>query len=263
MSGIMTTGSFPTRLQKGAVKAYLSLGYDAEKEIFSQIFDKVESNKAVEYFVEESAFGLFKRKTEAGPTPLDASKQLGKKAIWAITFTSNFIMSREAKDDNQGPGDLLQNKARAIGEAGRISVETEMARILAGNEAGSDGQPFFSSSHPTVGGADRANILATPAAIAALSLQDVRTALRTHRDNRGKVVPLMPKALVCSAAQEAAAMEAMQSFLDPATSNNAINAAHEWYKSVKLVANPYLDNFTTTMWFVKANVRNSAYAGHL
>jgi hypothetical protein len=108
-----------------------------------------------------------------------------------------------------------------------ITKETVHANIFNrgfnGSYVGGDGQPLFSTAHPTLAGS-QSNRLATDADLSEASLEDMLILIRTAKDRRGLPISLTGMKLVVPPQEEFNAARILKSTLQNDTANNAVNA---------------------------------------
>jgi len=86
-----------------------------------------------------------------------------------------------------------------------------------------DGQSLVDTDHPSAGGGNRSNELATPAALSWASIENVRLLGANHVDYSGKSRPIMYNALIVPNALRRVARQLVGSPLQYNTTDNAIN----------------------------------------
>lgn len=132
---------------------------------------------------------------------------------------------------------------QAFGIAARRKEADKVYSVLTGNPVLSDGFALFSADHGNLGSA---------AALSVTSLAAARAAMRKQKGLAGVgYVDPQPKFLIVPVALETLAETIIASLVDPARSNDTPNA--EFIRGLTLVADPRLDDDSTTAWYLSAS----------
>jgi len=195
---------------------------------WSEIFEKHTSDKAVEIEVEVKLLGLAQIKAEGAST---AYQDMGQRYVtnYVNRYTSvGFIITRQAIKDN-----LYQSsfplQAKALRNSMAQTKETLGASVLNNGFSSSfpigDGQPFFSTSHPTDNGVV-ANTFSIQADLNETSLQDAIVGVQRFRDAAGLRIMTKPTKLIVPAELQWTATRLLESQFRTNTANNDINAIY-------------------------------------
>lgn len=253
IAGVINTGSNPRSLWPG-VKTWWGMSYDEQDAYYKKMYDMASSDKAYELAVEETGFGLAPVKPEGEPTKYDSAKALGDTKTRMISYALGFTITKEAIDDNLYQP-LIPKYTKALARSMTATKEYKGALKFANNDVLADGQPLFSASHPVLSGT-QSNVLGTQAALSRAALEDVCVMIDEAKDNRGIPVKIMPRALIVAPKNKFNAKRIVESYLDPDSSNNAINPMNDYFKD-GVISNPYLAGYNDDLWFVKTNAQDA------
>lgn len=132
---------------------------------------------------------------------------------------------------------------QAFGIAARRKEADKVYSVLTENPVLSDGFALFSADHGNLGSA---------AALSVTSLAAARAAMRKQKGLAGVgYLDPQPKFLIVPVALETLAETIIASLVDPARSNDTPNA--EFIRGLTLVADPRLDDHSTTAWYLSAS----------
>jgi hypothetical protein len=116
-----------------------------------------------------------------------------------------------------------QHLAKSMIETKETLCANVLNRGFNASYPGGDSVALFSSSHPSVGGANQSNILATAANLSQTSLEQMLIQIRQANDPRGKKIRLTPKKLTVSPSNYFQAQVLLRSVLRTGTANNDVN----------------------------------------
>ena len=257
MSGVITTGSFPRELQAG-IKNIFNVTHKSWDPIYSKIFEMASSDKAYEVSLQRESFGLVKVKGEGSDIEMDSARQAFSPKYVHVAYGLGFVITREAKDDNQYGlfADGAKSLARSFAITKEINAHVLLNTAFAATSAmpGGDGIALCSTTHingPT--GGTYSNRLTVGADFSEASIEDMMKQVMRAKDDRNKPIRLMAKTLIGHTDQAFEFERVMNSVNRSGTANNDINAV----KSLRSVANgyvltPYLDA-NTRSWFLQTD----------
>jgi hypothetical protein len=249
---VITRSNHPDALWPG-VKLWFGKEYKKFPRIWSEFFDKDTSDKAWEYLIEATGFGLAPVKTEGASIAYDSDQQGYKNTATHVVYGLGYIVTREELED-----DLYRevSETRASSLAFSMSTTAEIVHANYLNRGFStttvgDGVALFSTAHPTLSG-NQANTLSAAADLSEASLEDIIKVMMQAQNSRGLNIPIAPKKLMVNPTEAFNAERILKSNLRVGTANNDINAI----RSMGLlqdgyVVNPYLTDLDS--WFVKTN----------
>ena len=254
-NGTITTSSFAKALWPGLNKIFNDnyAMYDKEYMAFTS---KVMSDKNREEYLGFNGLGLASRKPEGTGTKFDSMEQGFVPSIQNVSFGLGFIITREARDDNQYMA-VASARTKALARSARITKETVGANMLNrafnGAYTGANGQSLISNSQVTKSGLTYSNTLATAADLSEAALEQAAIDISQFTDERGLRIMCKPSRLVVAPQNMFEACRILDSKLQNDTSNNAINALE--YKSI--MRNGYDVNHYLTdpdAWFVTTDI---------
>ena len=256
---LQTRGSAP-QLYDNIDKEVFTLLFDAQKELpnfWRQVINVKKSDRKFERTLSMVGVGDIPEKGEGAPFTTQVIREGWSKDFTHTEFGAMFEVTKTALEDDQY--DQLSQNARWFMFAARV-VEEKRGAILynngfsGGGELSPDGVAIFSSAHVLKGGGTARNILASPADLAATSLEtaliDVQT--QTKVEAGQLVAPAMSLTLHVPPALEFAAERILKSTLIPASPNNDVNALKR--RKWDVVVNPYLTD--DDAWFIQDGNKN-------
>jgi phage major head subunit gpT-like protein len=255
MSSPITTSSFAKALWPGLNKIFNDnyAMYDKEYQAFTS---KVSSDKNREEYLGFSGLGLAAKKAEGSGTKFDTMEQGFVPSVQNVSFGLGFIITREARDDNQYE-QIAAARTRALARSARITKETVGANMLnrAFNTAytGANGKALIAADQITKSGLGYSNQLATAADLSEAALEQATIDISEFTDERGLRIMCKPSRLVVAPQNMFEACRILDSKLQNDTANNAINGLE--YKSV--IRNGYDVNHYLTdpdAWFVTTDI---------
>lgn len=259
MSNLITTGSFPAHYVLGVKKFYGEIVASHRKE-YLDLYMSEKSTKAYEKYVEEGNFGLTPKKNEGDALKYGGVKQGLTTNITNASYALGFIITNEATEDDQYEG-TLKRHVKSIVRSSLVTREIVCAEPFnRGYDALyplSDGQPFFSASHPDQAGGVYSNII-TPADMSEASLQDMITVVDRMKDNAGNPRAAKPVSLHVPPELRFEAARLLKSSLQAATPNNAINVIN----NEDLIPKGYFVNhffLDTDAFFIKTDIEGAVY----
>jgi hypothetical protein len=187
------------------VRKFYGLEKSKRKAEFSQIFDVSKGKEAVRHSMEFGGPGQLALKAENGPINEMTIRQGQDKTWLYAVYAGQITMSYElARDVNYR---AIKTVSGNLGRATALTPEYLGAQFLdrgfnTSYPATADGKPIFSASHLIVGtnGSTGSNLLATPAAFAESSAEDLRTQAMTMPGPDGMIDPVTIEQWVVPAA---------------------------------------------------------------
>lgn len=230
-NGTITTSNFAKGLWPGLNKIYQDM-YKMYPEEYMKFTSKVNSEKNREEYLGFVGTGLAAKKPEGSGTKFDSMEQGFVQNVQNVSFGLGFVITREARDDNQYM-QIATARTKALARSARITKETVAANMLnrAFNPAytGADGVQMIASTHLTKAGLTYSNTLATAADLSEAALEQAATDIGLFTDERGLRIATTPSRLVVHSSDQWEACRILDSKLQNDTANNAVNALE--YKS--------------------------------
>ena len=225
-NGTITTSSFAKGLWPGLNKIWGDTYNQYDKE-FMDFTSMVSSDKIREEYLGFSGLGMAAVKPEGSGTKFDSMEQGFVANGINVSFGLGFVITREARDDNQYM-EISSARTMELARSARITKETVGANMLnrGFNSAytGADGVELFSDAHLTKNGDTYSNELDTPADLSEAALEQADIDVSLFTDERGKRIMCKSQKLIVHPQNKFEACRILDSQLQNNTSTNAINA---------------------------------------
>jgi hypothetical protein len=186
------------------LNALFGLEYKNYENQHTQIYSIESSDRAFEEEVMESGFGEAPVKTEGSGVAYDQAQEVYTARYTHETIALAFSLTEEAVEDNLYDR-LGARYTRALARSMAQTKQIKAAAILNGaftTSIGGDGVALCSTAHPTLGGPNLSNTLATPADLSETSLEQSLIDISAFTDERGLKIAvqglklIIPKELV-------------------------------------------------------------------
>ena len=207
----------------------LTMGrYNKLPSRFTKVYRMMTSARSIEQTTEMAGLGLLDAIPEGGNVRYDVGVPAFPKTYTHNQFGLGFQISRVMVDDDKYG--IINKLATDLGKSAYESKELDAVSTFnngfsGGANAGPDGQPLFSLSHPLVkSGGVQANTLAVAADLDISAIELALSDFRQMRDHTGKRIRVDPKRLVIPTQLEFAAAEIMYGDMRSDTANHTINA---------------------------------------
>lgn len=253
----ITRSQLMKELEPG-LNALFGLEYDRYDNEHAEIFDTESSDRAFEEEVMLSGFGQAPVKGEGAAVAYDTANEAFTARYTHETIALAFAITEEAVEDNLYDR-LSARYTRALARSMANTKQVKAAAVLNNgfdsNYKGGDGVELFSTAHPTIGGGNVANELATPADLNETSLEQALIDIAAFVDERGLKIALRGMKLIVPSALQFTAERILVSDLRVGTADNDINAI----KSMGLLPQGYTVNHFLTdpdAWFIKTDAPN-------
>ena len=224
--------------------------YREKPEIFSRIVSVRNSNRAYEEDFALAGFGPLAEKGELETTILDEPIKLGGVRFVHKTLALGFVISEEMRMDDQYS--LAADLAQALGKSSRYTAELYGHDVYNNGftsavYVGRDGEPLFSETHPTYGGAGvAANRPATDVDLDEAALEAAWANFQTQVDDRGMPIDIMPSVLLVHPSQVLFARRLLESASLNAYGTNP-GEINPLQGMVRIVSSPYLTDLDAWM----------------
>lgn len=254
---VITTGNHPKALWPG-VHAWFGAVYNNYPAEYPMLFDEKSSTRNFEEDVEQTSFGLAPIKPEGSATSYDSHQQGYTKRYVHVAYALGYIVTREELADNLYR-EVSMNRAQSLAFSMSQTRENVGANIynraFTAAYAGGDGKELLATDHPGLSGTF-SNELATPAALAESSIEDLCVQIMNATNSRGLKISLRPTKLIVSTANAFEAERILKSDKQNDTANNAVNALKSKGAIPTYDVNHYLSASTPNYWFVRTNAPN-------
>lgn len=249
---VTTRSAHPSLLWPG-VKAIFGKTYKEIPMQCDMIFKEESSDKAYEEAVEVTSYGYASVKAEGQSIAYDTDGEGYKNRATHAVYGLGAVVSREAIEDNQYEKQG-KRKSKSLAYSMRQTKEVVHAGIFntAFSTTYGDGAALCSTAHPTLAG-NKANKMATDAALSEAALEDAQIELFLYTNSRGLRINVSPKKLIVPPQLAFEAKRLLASELRPGTANNDINAT----KAMGLIPGDFLNYrylTNSTAWFLQTDV---------
>lgn len=222
---VISTGNIAKLLWPG-LNARWGTKYAEHPAEWKELVDIESSDKNYEEDQEMLGFGLAPVKPQGQPTVYDTAGQGITTRYTHNAYSLGFIITREALKDNLYEKIGMQ-RTGSLAFSARQTKENVVANIynrgFNSTYVGGDGQPLFSTAHPSQG-PSQSNTLATPADLSEASLEDLTIQIGQATNARGMKVAITPRSLIVPVSLQFEAIRILRSTLQNDTANNAVNA---------------------------------------
>ena len=208
------------------LNALFGLEYKNYENEHLQIYAVESSDRAFEEEVMESGFGEAPVKTEGAGVAYDNAQEVYTARYTHETIALAFSLTEEAVEDNLYDR-LAARYTKALARSMAQTKQIKAAAVLNGaftTSLGGDGKPLCALDHPTLGGPDLANELATPADLSETSLEQSLIDIAAFTDERGLKIAVQGLKLIIPKELMFTADRIMKSTLRVGTADNDINA---------------------------------------
>jgi len=220
--------------------------------IWTQIYNRKDSNRKFERFLTVTPFGDVPEKPEGNEYAFDLIRPGWEKDITPIEFGLGFEATETALEDDQH--DVLAKKSTWLAFSARVVQEKYAAKpfnLGFTTHKTPDGQPLFSTAHVLKGGGTARN---RPSTDADLSFQALAEAMadvqvETKLESGQIAAPVMEWILYVPPALEMLADRIVNSSGLPGTADNDRNPIKS-RRNITIVVNPYLSD--SDAWFLVA-----------
>lgn len=254
---VMTRGQFAKQLIPG-LNAVFGQSYKAIDNEHVPLFDIEKSDRSFEEEVYQTGFGTAMVKPEGEQVSFDTASEAWTARWVHETVAMAFAITEEAIEDNLY-GTTGKMKAGAMGRAMANAKQVKAASIFNNGfsssalYAGGDGQPLFSTAHPTLAAGDQSNKVS--ADLSETALENALISISTQKDDRGILIGSQAVSLHIPPQLKFVAHRILKSEGRVATADNDTNAMRD----MGLFSKGYTVNhrFTdTNAWFIRTDVPN-------
>ncbi len=233
------------------------LGVDWLKEHpeeYSQFLEVETSENAYEEDAQIAGFGLARSKPEGTPFQMDNPIQGATKRYIHEPYGLGWMITREMWDDDRYG--IMKKMAPELMKGCRQLWEQIGANVL--NNGFStvttvDGETFFNTAHPLLGGGTYGNRLSPDASLSVTAMQDALMMYEYMVNERGLKMRISPDTLYIDGSQQFIAKEILDSPFKPYTGNNEKNTLQG---RLDVTVLHYLTS--QTRWFVGSKESNKA-----
>jgi len=209
------------------LNALFGLEYDRYDNEHSEIFDTENSDRAFEEEVMLSGFGQAPVKGEGSAISYDTAGEAFTARYTHETIALAFAITEEAVEDNlydKLSARYTRALARSMSNTKQVKAASVLNNAFSSSYKGGDGVSLINSAHPTTGGGNLSNTLATQADLNETSLEQSLIDIAAFIDERGLKIALRGMKLIIPSALQFTAERILKSEQRVGTADNDINA---------------------------------------
>ena len=240
------------------LNALFGMEYDRYDNEHSEIFDTENSDRAFEEEVMLSGFGQAPTKGEGAAIAYDTAGEAFTARYTHETIALAFAITEEAVEDNlydRLSARYTRALARSMANTKQVKAAAVLNNAFNSTYKGGDGVELCATNHPTTGGGNFANELATAADLNETSLEQALIDIAAFIDERGLKIATRGLKMIVPSALQFTAERILVSDLRVGTADNDVNAI----KSMGLLPQGYRVNHFLTdpdAWFIKTDAPN-------
>jgi hypothetical protein len=240
------------------LNALFGMEYDRYDNEHAEIFDTETSDRAFEEEVMLSGFGQAPVKGEGAAIVYDTAGEAFTARYTHNTIALAFAITEEAVEDNlydKLSARYTRALARSMSNTKQVTAAGTLNNAFSSSYTGGDGVSLINSAHPTTGGGNWSNTLATAADLNETSLEQALIDIAGFIDERGLKVALRGMKLIIPPSLQFTAERILKSEQRVSTSDNDINALKSGgYMPQGFTVNHFLTD--TDAWFIKTDAPN-------
>jgi hypothetical protein len=240
------------------LNALFGMEYDRYDNEHAEIFDTETSDRAFEEEVMLSGFGQAPVKGEGSAISYDTAGEAFTARYTHNTVALAFAITEEAVEDNlydKLSARYTRALARSMSNTKQVTAASVLNNAFSSSYTGGDGVSLVNSAHPTTGGGNWSNTLATQADLNETSLEQALIDIAAFIDERGLKVALRGMKLIIPPALQFTAERILKSEQRTSTADNDINAIKTGgYMPSGFAVNHFLTD--PDAWFVKTDAPN-------
>jgi len=209
------------------LNALFGLEYVRYDNEHSEIFDTENSDRAFEEEVMLSGFGQAPVKGEGAAISYDTAGEAFTARYTHETIALAFAITEEAVEDNlydKLSARYTRALARSMSNTKQVKAASVLNNAFSSSYKGGDGVSLINSAHPTTGGGNLSNTLATQADLNETSLEQALIDIAAFIDERGLKIALRGMKLIIPSALQFTAERILKSEQRVGTADNDINA---------------------------------------
>jgi len=253
------------------LNAVFGMEYGEVADEHAPLFETENSDRAFEEEVLFTGFGTAPTKGEGSAVAYDDAQESYTSRYTHETVALAFAVTEEAMEDNLYDT-FAKLRARGLARAMANTKQVKAADVFnngfSASYAGGDGQPFFSTAHPTIGDGNQSNDLGGTD-LSEASLESALISISKAKDDRGILIGLQAKSLHVPSDLAFTADQILNSTMSTTIGVNPTTAANgatnvndiNSIRNQGLVPGGFFVNrrFTdTNAWFLKTDCPNGA-----
>ena len=240
------------------LNALFGMEYDRYDNEHAEIFDTETSDRAFEEEVMLSGFGQAPVKGEGAAIVYDTAGEAFTARYTHNTIALAFAITEEAVEDNlydKLSARYTRALARSMSNTKQVTAASILNNSFSSSYLGGDGVCLISNAHPTTGGGNWSNTLATAADLNETSLEQALIDIAGFIDERGLKIALRGMKLIIPSSLQFTAERILKSEQRVSTSDNDINALKSGgYMPQGFTVNHFITD--TDSWYIKTDAPN-------
>ena len=240
------------------LNALFGMEYDRYDNEHAEIFDTETSDRAFEEEVMLSGFGQAPVKGEGAAIVYDTAGEAFTARYTHNTIALAFAITEEAVEDNlydKLSARYTRALARSMSNTKQVTAASILNNSFSSSYLGGDGVSLINSAHPTTGGGNWSNTLATASDLNETSLEQALIDIAAFIDERGLKVALRGMKLIIPPSLQFTAERILKSEQRVSTSDNDINALKSGgYMPQGFTVNHFITD--TDSWYIKTDAPN-------
>ncbi len=254
---VLTRAQFAKQLVPG-LNTIFGMSYKAVDNEHAPLFDVEKSDRSFEEEVLQTGFGTAPVKAEGEQVFFDTASEAWTSRWIHETVAMAFAITEEAIEDNLY-GTTGKMKASSMGRAMANAKQVKAANVFNNGfssssvYAGGDGQPLFSTAHPTLAAGTQSNRVS--ADLSETALENALINISLFKDDRGILIGSQAVSLHIPPQLKFVAHRILKSEGRVATADNDTNAMRDMglFSKCYTVNHRFTD---TNAWFIRTDVPN-------
>jgi phage major head subunit gpT-like protein len=209
----VNSGNYGRLLEPGLRKIFMDT-YNELPEQYSQIFNMLSSNKAVETDLRMGGFSQWGTKGTLDSVEYENPTETDKLFYKHVTYAKGFQVEKEMVDDEQYA--IINKLPKALARAARVTIETKAAEVF--NNAFNTNADSYKGealigNHLRLDGGTTTNLLTGNPTLSETSIKAALSLAREQVDERGMLIQMNPDILIVPPELEFVALEINNSTL--------------------------------------------------
>jgi len=259
---VMTTGHIPKGLIPGVKMWFQNTSEQVELECM-QLLDRESSSRAWEEYASYVGFGLASVKPEADTFNYDEGKQGFVTRLTNFRTVTGFKVTYEMmKNGSWNPNAFKSARelAMSLDATKEYTFGLILSRAFNSGYLGADGIQLVSTAHVRKwDGSAYSNRLTTDQDLSETSIESMLVQMMSSENERGIIVPIVPKCLVVHPTDVFDAHRIYRSVLQNDTANNATNAIRAMGVFPDGIKTNRYFTYGNGAWFVRTNMHGLIY----
>ena len=209
------------------LNALFGLEYARYGEEHKELYETESSERSFEEETKLSGFGAAPVKNEGSSIAYDNAQEAFTARYTHETIALGFSITEEAVEDNlydKLSARYTRALARSMSNTKQVKAASVLNNAFSSSFTGGDGVSLINSAHPTTGGGNLSNTLATQADLNETSLEQSLIDIAAFIDERGLKIALRGMKLIIPSALQFTAERILKSEQRVGTADNDINA---------------------------------------